>query len=272
MLWRVDRVGDKREQIQTMTATLASERLAPPDPWAAEGTALFLDLDGVLAAIEPRPQDVAPLPWRSRLLRRLLERLDGRLAIVSGRTLEEVDRILDGAVPAVGAVHGLVRRRSDGRLGAPAASAALAQVRNGLNEFAIDHPTLTLENKGVAVALHYRQAPELGPTVRAEADRLAREHGMTLQLGDMVAEVREPGSDKGGAVRAFMREPPFKGARPIFLGDDLTDEDGFAAVQALGGLGVLVGPGRKTVARRRLDDVGAVRAWLEGGLSQGPQP
>jgi trehalose 6-phosphate phosphatase len=255
-----------------MTATLASERLAPPEPWVAAGTALFLDLDGVLAAIEARPQDVEPLPWRSRLLRRLVEQLDGRLAIVSGRTLEEVDRILDGAVPAVGAVHGLVRRRSDGRLGQPAASAGLAKVRNGLGEIAIDHPTLMLENKGVAVALHYRQAPELGPTVRAEAGRLAREHGMKLQLGDMVAEVREPGSDKGGAVRAFMQEAPFKGARPIFLGDDLTDEDGFAAAQALGGMGVLVGPGRKTAARRRLDDVGAVRAWLEAGLAQGARP
>ena len=255
-----------------MTATLASERLAPPDPWTAAGTALFLDLDGVLAAIEARPQDVEPLPWRSRLLRRLVERLDGRLAIVSGRTLEEVDRILDGAVPAVGAVHGLVRRRNDGRLGAPVASADLEQVRIGLGEIAIDHPSLTFENKGVAVALHYRQAPELGPKVRAAAERLARQHGMKLQLGDMVAEVREPGSDKGGAVRAFMQEPPFEGARPIFLGDDLTDEDGFAAVQALGGMGVLVGPGRQTAAHRRLDDVAAVRAWLEAGLSQAIRP
>jgi trehalose 6-phosphate phosphatase len=255
-----------------MTATLASERLAPPEPWVAAGTALFLDLDGVLAAIEARPQDVEPLPWRSRLLRRLVERLDGRLAIVSGRTLEEVDWILDGAAPAVGAVHGLVRRRSDGRVADCVASTGLGRVRHGLAELVVEHPNLTLENKGVAVALHYRQAPELGPAVRAEADRLAREHGMKLQLGDMVAEVREPGSDKGGAVRAFMQEPPFKGARPIFLGDDLTDEDGFAAAQALGGMGVLVGPGRKTAAHRRLDDVAAVRAWLEAGLSQGARP
>ena len=249
-----------------MTATLASDGLAPPGPWDAERTALFLDLDGVLAAIEPRPQDVTPRPWRSRLLRRLLDRLDGRLAVISGRTLEEVDRILDGAVPAVGAVHGLVRRRSDGRLGEPPAIPGLARVHGALAEIAADHPNLVLENKGVAVALHYRMAPELGARVRTEADRLAREQGLKLQLGDMVAEVRAPGADKGAAVRAFMAEPPFKGALPIFLGDDLTDEDGFAAVEALGGLGVLVGPGRKTAARRRLADVAAVRAWLEAGL------
>ena len=255
-----------------MTVTLASERLAPPDPWAAEGTALFLDLDGVLAAIELRPQDVKPRPWRSRLLRRLVERLDGRLAIVSGRTLEEVDRILDGAVPAVGAVHGLVRRRSDGRRGETIASPGLAAVRAGLGEMAARHPGLMLENKGVAVALHYRQAPELGAKVRAAAERLAQEQGLKLQLGDMVAEVRSPGSDKGGAVRAFMQEPPFRGAIPIFVGDDLTDEDGFAAAQALGGVGVLVGPERATAARRRLADADAVRAWLEAGAPQDPQP
>jgi len=254
-----------------MTATLASDRLAPPGPWA-DGAALFLDLDGVLANIEPRPDDVGPEPWRSQLLQRLLERLDGRLAIVSGRTLEDVDRILDHTVPSVAAVHGLVRRRSDGSLAAAIASPGLAQVRSGLAEFAAGRSGLVLEDKGVAVALHYRLAPELGPQVQAEAERLAREHQLKLQLGHMVAEVRERGADKGAAVRAFIAESPFAGGVPIFLGDDLTDEDGFAAALALGGLGILVGPQRATGARRRLADVEAVRAWLQAGLPQSRRP
>ena len=254
-----------------MTATLASDRLAPPGPWT-DRAALFLDLDGVLAAIEPRPEDVGPEPWRSRLLQRLLQRLDGRLAIISGRTLAEVDRILDHAVPAVAAVHGLVRRRSDGSLVASVASQGLAKVRRGLAAFAAGRSGLVLEDKEVAVALHYRLAPELGSQVRAEAERLAREHQLKLQLGHMVAEVRERGADKGAAVRAFMNEPPFAGGVPIFLGDDLTDEDGFAAALALSGLGILVGPMRTTVARRRLADVEAVRAWLQAGLPQGRAP
>ncbi len=252
-----------------MTATLAEGGLAPPGPWTAGRTALFLDLDGTLAAIEARPQDVGPQPWRSRLLVRLRERLQGRLAIVSGRTLQEVDRILDGAAPAVAAVHGLVRRRADGGMAPAPALADMAGARRALDRMADSQPGLLLEDKGVAIALHYRSAPAQGPAVRAEAARITEAFGLKLQLGDMVAEVRAPGPDKGAAVRAFMAEPPFAGGVPMFLGDDLTDEDGFAAVLDLGGVGVLVGPPRPTAASRRLPGVDAVRAWLEAGLLQG---
>ena len=96
------------------------------------------------------------------------------------------------------------------------------------------------------------------------ADRLAQATGLVLQLGDMVAELRTPGADKGMAVSAFLREPPFTGATPVFIGDDLTDEDGFVAAKRLGGFGVLVGEPRPTEARYRLADTDAVARWLKG--------
>jgi trehalose 6-phosphate phosphatase len=228
---------------------------------------MFIDLDGTLAAIEPRPQDVRPEPWRSNLLRRLNTRLEGRLAVVSGRTLEDVDRILEGAAPAVAAVHGLVRRRADGVIETSAAHPALAKARQRLAALAEGHPGVSIEDKGLALALHYRREPTLATLAIATAERCAQELGLKLQLGRMVAELRTPGPDKGAAVRAFMAEPPFKGSRPIFLGDDLTDEDGFAAAEAQGGIGVLVGARRDTRAQRRLENTDAVARWLESGLT-----
>ena len=243
--------------------------LPPPRPLPGFGaTALFLDLDGTLAAIEPRPEDVGPEPWRTSLMRELGERLGGKLAVISGRSLEEVDRILEGSVPAVAAVHGLVRRKADGTIEQAPSDPALAEARARFETMAKAHPDLRLEDKGLSVALHYRQAPQLGVRVREEAQSIAADTGLKLQLGDMVAEICSPGCDKGAALKAFMREPPFEKAAPVFVGDDLTDENGFRAARALGGISVLVGPMRPTAADLRLDSVAAVRAWLEAGLMQ----
>jgi trehalose 6-phosphate phosphatase len=248
--------------------TLPSPR---PIPGFA-GTAMFLDLDGTLAAIEPRPEDVRPEPWRTSLLERLGERLAGRLAVISGRSLEEVDRILEGSVQAVGAVHGLVRRKTDGSLELAPPDPAMPGAVERLGALASANPRLTLEDKGLSVALHYRLAPEMAAAVQSEARAIAAETGLRLQLGDMLAELCTPGLDKGSALRAFMREAPFAGAAPVFIGDDLTDEHGFKAARALGGVSVLVGPLRPTYADLRLDSVEAVRAWLEAGLMQDAEP
>ena len=234
-----------------------------------DNIALFLDLDGTLAAIEPRPEDVGPEAWRTDLLRHLGERLNGRLAVISGRSLEEVDRILEGAVVSVAAVHGLVRRRPDELIEQSSPDPALNAVRERLQALCADHAGLTLEDKDLSLSVHYRQAPELAATVQLAAEAICAGTGLKLQLGHMVVEVRTPGPDKGGAVRAFMREPPFKGAVPVFVGDDLTDEDGFRAARALGGVSVLVGSPRATAADMRLEDVAAVRGWLEASLMQG---
>lgn len=238
--------------------------LPAPKPLRLRDTALFLDLDGTLAPLAARPQDVRPDPRRTGLLERLRVQLDGRLAVVSGRTLIDVDRILERCVGPVAAVHGLVRRDPQGRIFATPPHPKLALAAEHLRAFAAKDSGLLVEEKGLSAALHYRLAPRCAEAARACAADLARKTGLILQIGDMVAELRTPGADKGDAIRAFMAEPPFRGAMPVFVGDDATDEAGFAATRAFAGLGVLVSPAdRATRAGFRLPGVDATLRWLE---------
>lgn len=241
---------------------MARDALAAPDNLVADGSAILLDLDGTIAPIMPRPGQVGPVAARTELLKRLGERLNGRLAIVSGRTIAEVDRVLEGAVIAVAGVHGLERRRADGRLERATPDPALEIVRAELPRLLARHPGVIAEDKGLSLTIHYRGHEEAAPDIEAFAADIAARTDLVLQPGKAVAELRNPGAGKGSAIRAFMAEPPFVGATPIYLGDDLTDEDGFAAVAALGGIGVLVGAARPTKATRRLADVDAALAWL----------
>ena len=237
-----------------------------PKPLELTCSALFLDLDGTLAPIAARPQDVHPDPRRTDLLERLAAALEGRLAVVTGRTLADADRILEGRVTAVAAVHGLVRRDAGGTLHAHAPHPKLHEATKALRTFAARDSGLLVEEKGLSVALHFRLARNCADDARACAQEMADQTGLALQEGDMVEELRTPGPTKADSVEAFMAEPPFRGAVPIFLGDDATDEDGFAAAQAMGGYGVLVGQARPTGARCRLADVDAALAWLEAAL------
>jgi trehalose 6-phosphate phosphatase len=240
--------------------------LPAPKPLHLAGTALFLDLDGTLAPIAARPQDVRPDPRRTALLERLERLLEGRLAVVSGRTLADVDRILEGKVTAVAAVHGLVRRAPDGEVFKSAPHPALASAAQAFREFAARDSGLIVEDKGLSVALHYRLAHAHASAARFCALEIAADTGLTLQHGDMVEELRTPGPTKGDSVAAFLTIAPFVGARPVFLGDDHTDEHGFEAVQTLGGAGVLIGPPRATAARYRIVGVEEALAWLEAAL------
>jgi trehalose 6-phosphate phosphatase len=238
--------------------------LPRPKPLRLGDTALFLDLDGTLAPIAARPQDVRPDPRRTGLLERLARGLDGRLAVISGRTLTDVDRILETCVTSVAAVHGLIRRDPHGEVFKALPHPAMSQATVAFRAFAARDSGLIVEEKaGLSVALHYRLAFRHAEAAQACAREIAEETGLTLQEGDMVEELRTPGARKGDSVRAFMAEPPFAGARPVFVGDDATDEDGFQAAQALGGVGVVVGAARATAARFRLADVEAALAWLE---------
>ena len=234
-----------------------------PKPLQLGETALFLDLDGTLAPIAARPQDVGPDPRRTSLLERLAQTLDGRLAVISGRTLDDLDRILEHRVAALAGVHGLARRTGTGAVRTAQPHPGHDRALAALTAFAAPLHGVLVEDKGLSIALHYRQAPEIANAAIAEAERVATDTGLTLQPGRMVMELRAPGPTKGDSVRAFMAEPPFAGARPIFLGDDLTDEDGFEAADLLGGFGVLVGGARATAARFQLDDVEAALVWLE---------
>ncbi|MDQ1193998.1 trehalose 6-phosphate phosphatase [Brevundimonas vesicularis] len=237
--------------------------MLPTPPVVADGIALFLDMDGVLAPMAPTPDAVVPTARRTAALKAVEARLAGRVAIVSGRTLAEIDRISDHALVSGSGVHGLERRLKDGSIERKVADAGVAQALGAFEAFAADRPGVIVEDKGVSVGLHYRQAPDEARAAKDIAAELQSETGLTLQPGHMVLELKTPGADKGTAVTAFMQEAPFKGAVPVMLGDDLTDEYGFEAASALGGYGVLVGPERETAARYRLDDVDAVLTWLE---------
>ncbi|WP_392354448.1 trehalose-phosphatase [Brevundimonas sp. LF-1] len=235
----------------------------PHPPVCLPSAALFLDLDGVLAPLAPTPDAVGPDARRTAVLTRLTQALQGRAAVVSGRTLAEIDRISDGAARAASGVHGLERRRGDGALLRADPSPAIKQALQAFHAFAAARPGVLVEDKSLSAGLHFRQAPEEGEAATRLATDLAASTGLTLQPGSMVLELKTPGADKGTAVRAFMQEPPFLGATPVMVGDDLTDEAGFEAAQDLGGFGVLVGPSRPTAARYQLADVADVLDWLE---------
>ena len=254
-------MSHSRTPMSLSSATSAQPLPSPPSRLIRP--AFFLDLDGVLAPLAATPDAVGPDPRRTAMLARLAERMAGRVAIVSGRPLSEIDRITDGAAGAASGVHGLERRDAAGALQHRAPNPALPEATLALRAFAEPRPGLIVEDKRGAVALHFRQAPDQAADATALAHSLAATHGLALQPGSMVVELKTPGADKGVAVAAFMAEAPFAGATPVMVGDDLTDEDGFRAAERLGGFGVLVGGPRDTAARYGLADVNAVLAWLE---------
>ena len=236
--------------------------LAPPPANLLDDASLFLDFDGTLVDFVIDP-DQAMVDDRLRnLLRQLMARLDGRLALLSGRSLDELtDRIALGPI-AVGGSHGLERRAADGRISRTPIPPGLAIAADAARAFAERH-RLLLETKTAGVALHYRDAAHVEPLVDEFARKLAQQTGLELQAGKCVRELKVPGADKGDAVRAFMAEPPFASGSPVVMGDDLTDEHAFAAAAALGGCGILVGDPRPTAARFRLPSVAATLLYLE---------
>ncbi len=234
----------------------------PPPPVSLPRPALYLDMDGVLAPLADTPEAVVPHPERTAALRAVADRLQGRVAIISGRTIEEIDRIAEASATSASGVHGLERRRADGSLHRAEAAPEVRDAVTAFENFARTRPGIIVEDKAVSAGLHYRGAPAEADSAMALASDLAKQTGLTLQAGNLVVELKTPGTSKGTALNAFMKEPPFAGAVPVMLGDDLTDEDGFRAAEALGGFGVLVGPPRETAARHGLPDVEAVLAWL----------
>lgn len=237
---------------------------SPPPPLSRFApAALFLDFDGTLVELAEAPGAIAVPAGLAPLLDRLSGRLDGRLAIISGRAVDDLRRHLGLSAVALCGSHGAELHYADGRSIPVSAPPGLAEARESVRHFAAGDEGLLVEDKPAGVALHYRQAPERAEEADAFLEALAERSGLALQRGKMVAELRPEGSDKGAALRRLMGEPPFAGARPVFVGDDLTDEDAFLAAASLGGEGVLVGPSRPSAARWRLDGVADVTAWLE---------
>ncbi len=233
-------------------------------PRIEAGDALFLDLDGTLVEIAPTPEAVRASAMLPPLLARLSQHLDAALAIVSGRTVAEIDRILAPlTLPAAG-LHGLERRSGSGGRQGPPALPRGCELRAAFEPLVAANPGLLLEDKGSALALHYRARPEMGNAVAAavEAALAGKRDGIVVQAGKAVVELRPEGGDKGLAVAAFMAEPPFAGRRPVFAGDDMTDEAAFCAVRSRGGVTVRVGGAGATAAEWCVADVSAVHAWL----------
>jgi trehalose 6-phosphate phosphatase len=234
----------------------------PAPPLALlEGAALFLDLDGTLVDFALTPDGIEVCDHLRSLLRGLQKRLDGRVAVISGRALDDLDSHLNLPDLALAGSHGLERRLADGSHEASEPPKSVAAATADANAFAADN-RLIAEAKPSGVAVHFRSDPKLEDKVDTFAAQSADRHGLVVQKGAMVRELRAPGRTKGDVVRMFMAEEPFGGGRPVVLGDDLTDEDAFRAANALGGVGILVGPERQTAARYRLPDVAAVKRWL----------
>lgn len=239
-----------------------STRLPPPVP--RRGWAWFFDIDGTLLHITETPEQTrAGYDLLGRIIR-LTRENGGAVALISGRSITDIDRIFHGhQFPAAGQ-HGAERRTVTGTISHSAPRSQLwNQVRDQLHALTRAHPGLQLEDKGLSLALHYRQAAPLASFAHQFMRQLGNELGedYTVQRGKSVVELKPAGIDKGAAIRAFMTEHPFVDRTPVFLGDDLTDEYGFAAVNSFNGHSIKVGRGR-TTARWYLPGVDAVVAWL----------
>jgi len=232
--------------------------------------ALFLDLDGTLVDIAHTPEEVVAGKALAQLLRDIAAASSGAIALITGRTIAQADRILDGAIANIAGLHGLQQRvgdkiTRDQRAGAEL-EAALSEVKALVT---LDALPVRLEEKGASVALHYRHAPEAERDVRARAAQIAAKHNLRTLPGKMVIEIVAGAHTKGDAVDAFMREAPFAGRIPVAVGDDVTDEDAFQAVARLDGFAVRVGELPSALAAYRLQGPATVQAWLTASLQQG---
>jgi trehalose 6-phosphate phosphatase len=242
------------------------ESPAPP-PALGVQSAVFLDVDGTLLEIASRPELVRVPLGLPALIAHLSEERQGALALISGRALAQLDQLFRPWHGAAAGLHGIERRRADGTLDRildSASAAALDLIRPKLAALADDGSGLVIEDKGGTLALHYRAAPEREAEIRAYAAALQREAPTALRLitGKMVVEFQPRSVDKGLAIAAFLAEEPFFGRLPVFVGDDTTDEDGFAELRRRGGIAVRVGQASKTAANYTLPSVTSVLDWL----------
>jgi trehalose 6-phosphate phosphatase len=228
--------------------------------------AIFTDFDGTLVELAETPDAIEVADTLLEELRHAMRELDSAFAVLTGREIADIDKYLAPLHLPVAGAHGTQRRRADGVLEAidPATIRGAEAIAQSVQPLILANPGLLLEKKEGAVALHYRQAPELEAAVRSAMEEAVRDTaGFGLVPGKMVLEARPLGVSKGEALRAFMREEPFIGRTPIFIGDDVTDEDGFIAAQDLGGVGIKLGDG-ETAARMRIPNVASVHALIRG--------
>lgn len=228
---------------------------------------LFLDLDGTLIEIASRPQDVEVGDELIGLLADLNRFLEGRLVVVSGRPAADIRVLLRGLPIAIAGSHGVELWFADGREARPATMEPPQGMMSRLRRLTAEHHGVLIESKPYGVAIHHRLAPDAAPACRALAERIAADEGMELQPGKQVIELKYHKANKGDAVRAFMDVAPSRHGMPLFIGDDLTDEEGFKAARVLGGAGILVGVRTPTEASFCLPDVTSTLDWLRRAIA-----
>ncbi|KKB80216.1 hypothetical protein VW35_07305 [Devosia soli] len=228
--------------------------------------ALFTDFDGTLVDIAETPDAVEIPSDLTEQIDRATREFEHAFAVITGREIADVDRFLSPLQLPIAGAHGAQRRRADGSMEQLDREliAGAEEIARAIEPLTMAHPELLIEPKPGAVALHYRQAPDLASICQQALEEILADHPeYSLIEGKMVYEARPIGFDKGAALRAFMQEEPFLGRTPIFIGDDRTDEDAFRAAQELGGVGIKLGPG-DTAARMRIADVASVHALIRG--------
>ncbi len=235
--------------------------------------AFFFDLDGTLAALQPAPELVTVPAEVCHHLRLLYQKTAGAVAIISGRPLSQIDQLLAPLLLPAAGIHGAECRDYQGKIHRVIPDAGILdeteqQLRQGIK----DLPGVRLEKKGIAFALHYRQATHFASQAEALAQSVVRQNpSLTLQTGKCVVELKPANIDKGKAINAFLQQPPFRGRIPVFLGDDQTDELGFNVVNSLQGISIKIGQGA-TQARYRLQSTTDVYHWLTQLPGVGDQP
>jgi trehalose 6-phosphate phosphatase len=234
-----------------------------PPPAIAPPICLFLGVDGTLLDIAPTPDRVRVDAALVGLLRELDRAFDGALALISGRSIVDVDDLFEPLFLSVAGVHGCERRDANGHWYRPTFVAAeLAPIRAGLEELRHQFHGTLLEDKGCALAVHFRQAPHLEEKLKLRlSSLLSRTREYELLEGDHVIEIKPVTHNKATAIEAFMKEAPFAGRTPVYIGADKAELDGFAAVRRFHGQAISVG--NRVSADRILESPTAVRAWLE---------
>jgi len=234
---------------------------SPHLPAVDDRMALFLDFDGTLVPFAGHPDDIRLPTVLPDLLRDLSDALGGACALISGRSIDDIDRRLGYSRLAVAGEHGGQIRFPDGSVISRASvsfSAALKKARRAFR----GHPGIVIEPKSAGFAVHYRQAPDLQGDVGAFMKNvIERRPDLEIIGGKFVFELRSRGVSKAAAIEEFMTRQPFEGRKPVFFGDDVTDEDGFRAVNALGGISIKVGDGR-SCADLRAKTIDEVYEWL----------
>jgi trehalose 6-phosphate phosphatase len=243
-------------------------RAMPSSPQAESslvGHALYLDIDGTLLELAPTPESVEVPATIVPLLQRLVRKLDGAVAFVSGRPVAQIDALFEPLrLPAIGVHGGEIRIGAEQVLVDESLASELQSALPLLQQGMARVPGARLENKRSAIALHYRSVPERGREVLKLAELVVASLGpaFAVLVGKCVVEIRPRHLTKGAGIRRLMEQAPFRGRNPIFAGDDVTDEDAFEVVNQLGGISVRVGAAAPSAASYRLADPEQLRLWL----------